>query len=182
MYMRTGIPFSLTAFALAKAIAQKQNRLRDSCMARPCPAAARRKGQTTLMPEVVRKVLWRSDGKSSLQGNLLWLCQGHKLLAQPHARAKYSRFHRGYGDSQRLCQFPVRPSFRLLKYEGILQRGIQSAKDFAGQLFTYVFTLGILPAIFDLREGPRLIPQRRSEDGNRRYARNSACVVSQALH
>src|SRR6266446_5616195 len=109
MYMRTGIPFSLTAFALAKATAQKQNRLRDSCMARPCPAAARRKGQTTLMPEVVRKVLWRSL-----------------------ARAKYSRFHRGYGDSQRLCQFPVRPSFRLLKYEGILQRGIQSAKDFAG--------------------------------------------------
>src|SRR6266849_792717 len=53
LYLRTGITFSLTAFALAKTIASKRNRSRDGCLARPRPARQYQKRADTLMAEVI---------------------------------------------------------------------------------------------------------------------------------
>src|SRR6267378_8140084 len=68
----------------------------------------------------------------TLHRHLLGLCQGHKLLAQSYSGAEHPRLHCRYRDSQRLSQLAIRPSFRLLKYERILQRRIQSAKYLTG--------------------------------------------------
>src|SRR5882762_3792103 len=81
-----------------------------------------------------RQTEWKLKQAASLtlHRHLLGLRQGHKLLPQSYARAEHPRLHCRYRDSQRLSQLAIRPSFRLLKYERILQRRIQSAKYLTG--------------------------------------------------
>src|ERR1700756_2034573 len=109
----------------------KLRRQKSVCSAsrRVCRGVAHRQAQLKCAwacSETIPRLILKC--RLTLKSNGPRLRQGQQLLAESHAGAKNTRLYRGNGNSERLGQLTIGPTFRLLQNKRVLQRGIQAAK------------------------------------------------------